>query len=378
MIYLDHAATTPVRPEVAEAMQPYLSGRFGNPSSIHAAGRQARAAMDEARDSVAAALHADYGEICFTSGGTEADNLALIGTMFAAPENRNHLVVSAVEHHAVLHAARFLESRGYGVTWLGVDREGFVDGDALAEAVTDRTALVSIMHGNNEIGTVQDVARFARVAHDRGALFHTDAVQTLGFLPLHVRGIDCDLLSVSAHKVYGPKGVGTLYVRTGVKLSPILFGGAQERERRPGTENTAGIAGFGAAIQLSQGEREGEAARLAELRDRFAESMLNAIPDARLNGPKGSRRLPHIVNISISGCEGSALLMNLDRAGICASSGSACSSGSIEPSHVLKAIGLPDDLAASGIRFSLGRGTTAEQLDATVEALRSIVSRIRG
>lgn len=376
MIYLDYAATTPVAPEVAEAMLPYLSGCFGNPSSIHAFGREARAALDEARDAIAAAIHADYSEIYFTSGGTEADNLALIGAMRAALPERNHLIVSAAEHHAVLHTAKFLQTQGFLVTFLPVDAEGRVEPDALAGAMTDHTALVSILHGNNEIGTIQDISRLARVAHARGALFHTDAVQTFGLLPIHVRGLDCDLLSLSAHKIYGPKGVGALYVKAGTKVSPILFGGTQERERRPGTENVPGVVGFGRAAQLVEELREADFARLTYLRDIFIERLLAVIPDIRLNGPRAGR-LPNNVNISIAGVDGAAVLMSLDRAGIAASSGSACSSGSIEPSHVLKAIGLPDDLAASGVRFSLGRDTTEEELEETVETLAQIVRRLR-
>jgi cysteine desulfurase len=378
MIYLDHAATTPVRPEVADAMLPYLTERFGNPSSIHAVGRDARAAVDEARDTLAAAIYADYGEITFTSGGTEADNLALIGGTLAAPKERDHLVISAIEHHAVSHAARFLEGQGYRVSVAPVDCDGFVDPEQVAELVSNRTALVSVMHANNEIGSIQDIARMANAAHERGALFHTDAVQSFAHLPIHVRGLDCDMLSVSAHKLYGPKGIGALYVRTGVKVSPILFGGAQERERRPGTENTAAIVGFREAVERAQAERETESARVAALRDGFVSALRGAIPDLRLNGPGESRRLPNNVNVSIPGVEGSALLMNLDRAGICASSGSACSSGSIEPSHVLLALGLSGELADSGIRFSMGRSTTREQLETVVGEMARIVERLRG
>ncbi len=377
MIYLDHAATTPVDPEVAAAMMPWLTERFGNPSSIHAAGREARASLDIARDETASALSADYGEITFTSSGTEADNLALIGVMLAAPKERNHLVISAIEHHAVLHAARFLETQGYGVTRVGVDEEGFIDLDALSSAITDRTALVSVMHGNNEIGTIQDISSIAAAAHARGALFHSDAVQTFGSLSLSVREVECDLLTMSAHKLYGPKGVGGLYIRTGVKVSPILFGGTQEREKRAGTENTAAIVGFGKSVELARSRQEQESARIAALRDRFVAALFDSVPDIRLNGPRSEYRLPNNANVSIAGAEGSAILMNLDRAGVAASSGSACSSGSIEPSHVLKAIGLPDSLAAGGIRFSLGRATTAEELDQTVDTLAAIVKRLR-
>jgi cysteine desulfurase len=377
MIYLDHAATTALDPEALIAMRPYLDDSFGNPSSIHAAGRLARAALDEARDRVAASLSADYAEITFTSGGTEADNLAVIGAMLAAPAGRNHLVVSAIEHHAVLHAARHLERAGYSVTFLPVDEAGFVRNEALEGALTDATALVSIHHANNEIGTIQDIPKLAKLARARGALFHTDAVQSFGYLPIHAEAMGVDLLSISAHKIYGPKGVGALWVRSGVKLSPLLHGGSQERERRPGTENVAGIVGFGKAVELLMERRERDAARIAALRDRLIEGILDHVPGARLNGPK-ERRLPNNVNVSVGGVDGAAVLMNLDRAGIAASSGSACSSGSIEPSHVLKAIGLTDDLAASGIRLTLGRGTTEAEIDQTVESLREIVDRIQG
>ena len=376
LIYLDHAATTPVAPEVVEAMIPYFTERFGNPSSIHGPGREARGAVDSARDAIAAALHADYSEIFFTSSGTEADNLALLGVMEEAPPERNELIVSTVEHHAVLHTARHLEKSGFRVTYLPVDSEGFVDPEDAARAVSDKTALVSILHGSNEIGTIQDVARIAKAAHSRGALFHTDAVQTFGSLPLDIPGMGCDLLSMSAHKLYGPKGVGALFVRAGVKVSPIIHGGTQERERRAGTENTAGIVGFGAAVKLMERLRESESIRLTELRDYFIARLFDAAPDIRLNGPR-TRRLPNNVNVFIPGVEGSALLMSLDRAGICASSGSACSSGSIEPSHVLQAIGLPSDLAAAGVRFTLGRSTTREDVDAAVGAIAETARRLR-
>lgn len=376
MIYLDHAATTPVDPLVAQTMEPFLSSMFGNPSSIHSWGREARAAVDTARDSVAAALHADYSEICFTSSGTEADNLALIGAMLAAAPDRRRLIVSAVEHHAVLHSAAFLEAHGYPVTRLPVDSDGRVDPDVLRAVLTDDAALVSVMHGNNEVGTVQDVARLARVAHERGALFHTDAVQTFGSQPVHVRGIGCDLLSISAHKVYGPKGVGALFVRTGVALSPLIHGGAQERERRAGTENVAGIVGFGAAATLGGEMIEAESARQSALRDLLIERLLESVPGLQVNGPR-TCRLPNNVNVSIPGVDGAAVLMNLDRAGIAASSGSACSSGSIEPSHVLLAIGLDRGLASAGIRFTLGRSTTEPQLIETADTLAAIVSRLR-
>src|SRR5581483_865654 len=377
-IYLDHAATTPTDPEVAAAMLPFLSGpaSYGNPSSIHRYGREARAAVDAARDSVAALIHADYGEIYFTGSGTEADNLALIGTLWAAPPERDHLVTTAIEHHAVLHAAHFLQTQGYEVTIVPVDREGLVSPDAIAAALTDRTALVSVMQANNEIGTIQPIAEIAQIAHARGAKFHTDAVQTAGLLPVDVRVLDCDLLSLSAHKIYGPKGIGALFIQQGTKVAPLLHGGAQEREKRAGTENVAAIVGFGKAAELAQERREAEAARLTALRDRFLAVLRNAVPNLRLNGHP-TLRLPNNVNVSVEGVQGATLLMNLDRLGVAASSGSACSSGSIEPSHVLKALGLPDSLASSGVRFTLGRGTTEAELQRAGELFAQVVHRLR-
>jgi cysteine desulfurase len=377
-IYLDYAATTPTDPEVAAAMLPFLSGpaSYGNPSSIHRYGREARAAVDAARDAVAALIHADYGEIYFTGSGTEADNLALIGTLWAAPPERDHLVTTAIEHHAVLHAAHFLQTQGYAVTIVPVDSEGLVSPDAIAAALTDRTALVSVMQANNEIGTIQPIAEIAQIAHARGAKFHTDAVQTAGLLPMDVRALDCDLLSLSAHKIYGPKGIGALFIKSGTKVSPLLHGGAQEREKRAGTENVAAIVGFGKAAELAQERREADAARLTSLRDRFLVALRDAVPNLRLNGHP-TLRLPNNVNVSVEGVPGATLLMNLDRLGVAASSGSACSSGSIEPSHVLKALGLPDSLASSGVRLTLGRGTTEAELQRAAELFAQVIHRLR-
>ncbi|HLK57770.1 MAG TPA: IscS subfamily cysteine desulfurase [Chthonomonadaceae bacterium] len=378
MIYLDYAATTPTDPDVAQAMLPYLTGlaSYGNASSIHRYGREARAAVDEARDAVAALIHADYAEVYFTGSGTEADNLALIGTLLAAPPERNHLVITSIEHHAILHSAHFLQSKGYEVTTVPVDREGLVSPEDVAAALTDRTALVSVMHANNEIGTIQPIAEIARIAHARGAKFHTDAVQTVGMLPVHVRDLECDLLSLSAHKLYGPKGIGALYIRPGTKVSPILHGGAQEREKRAGTENVAAIVGFGRAAQLTSERKAEDAARLTALRTDFLTQLQAAIPGLRLNGHP-TLRLPNNLNVSVEGVEGTTLLMNLDQKGVAASSGSACSSGSIEPSHVLKAIGLPDALASSGVRFTLGRTTTAADLQSVTQIFSEIVNRLR-
>ncbi|HLI48751.1 MAG TPA: IscS subfamily cysteine desulfurase [Chthonomonas sp.] len=376
IIYLDHAATTPVEPEVLEAMLPWLQESFGNPSSIHRLGREARAALDSARDSVAALIGADYSEIYFTSSGTEADNLAIIGTMLAAPPFKNHLVVSAIEHHAVLHSAHFLETLGYRVTVVPVNPDGVVEPQAVAEAITDSTTLVSIMHANNEIGTIQPIAEIAAIAHERGALFHTDAVQTAGLLPIHVRELNCDLLSLSAHKLYGPKGAGALYIRQGLKVSPILYGGSQEREKRAGTENVAALVGFGKAAELAMAQRQNDAVTIAALRDRLQQKLLEGCPDLRINGHRHNH-LPGLLNVSVEGIEGATLLMNLDRLGIAVSSGAACSSGSIEPSHVLLALGLPRSLAASGIRFSIGRHNTVDEIDHAAEAYLSVVHRLR-
>jgi cysteine desulfurase len=377
-IYLDYAATTPADPLVAEAMWPWLSGprSQGNASSIHRYGREARAAIDAARDAVAQLICADYSEVYFTGSGTEADNLALIGAMLAAPPERNHLIVTAIEHHAVLHPAHYLETQGYNVTVLPVDGEGLVSPENVAAALTDRTALVSVMHANNEIGTIQPVAEIARLAHARGAKFHTDAVQTAGQAPIDVAALGCDLLSLCAHKMYGPKGVGALYIRQGTRVSPIIHGGAQEREKRAGTENVAAIVGFGRATELTAARREEDAIRVAALRDDLLTRLRAGIPDLRLNGHP-SLRLPNNLNVSVAGVEGPTLLMNLDRLGVAASSGSACSSGSIEPSHVLRAIGLDAGLAASGVRLTLGRQTTEAEIARAADIFVDIVRRLR-
>lgn len=377
-IYLDYAATTPVDPEVAEMMLPFLtdSRLLGNPSSIHGYGRAARAAVDTARDRVAQRIGADYSAIYFVSGGTEADNLALIGAMRAAPAGKTHLVTTAIEHPAVLHTARFLQTQGYAVTFVEVDSSGRVDPEAISDAITDRTALVSVMHANNEIGTLQPVEAIAAIARRKGALFHTDAVQTAGLLDVSVERIGCDLLSLCAHKMYGPRGAGALYIRPGTKVTPLLLGGAQEREKRAGTENVPAIAGFGHAALLSGQRCAGDAVQMAVLRDGFLARLQELTPGLRLNGDT-LLRLPNIVNVSVEGVDGATLLMSLDRHGVAASSGSACSSGSIEPSHVLTAIGLPGSLAAGSIRFSLGRRTTAEELCRAADIFAAIVHKLR-
>ena len=374
-IYLDHAATTPLRPEARAAMEPFLSADgFGNPSSLHREGQAARRALDTARDTLAQALGCAFAEVTFTSGGTESDNAALLGVLLAQGRG-SHLVTTEIEHEAVRETARFLQTLGFGVTFVPVDREGRVSPAAVAEAMTDNTALISIMHANNEVGTIQPLREIAAIAHARGALLHTDAVQTFGQLPVHVGALGVDLLTVSAHKIYGPKGAGALYVRAGVAMQPWLHGGGQERERRAGTENVAAVAGFGEAVRLLLPEREAESARLAALRDGLLADLRRRIPGLVLNGPP-TERLPNHLSVAFPGLDAETLLLALDRAGIAASSGSACTSGSIEPSHVLQAMDLPDAVVRSTVRLTLGRGTDSYQLNRTADILAGIVTRL--
>ncbi len=379
-IYLDHAATTPLDPEVRTAMEPYLTEAFGNPSSSHRWGRAARAAVDEARERVAQVLGADPREIVFTAGGTEADNLALRGVAWAARRagRGRHLIVSAVEHHAVLHTAEELAADGFEVTVLPVDEEGFVDPDRVLEALRTDTVLVSLIYANNEIGTIQPIAEIGRVLRARGIPFHTDAVQAAGHLPLRVDELGVDLLSLSGHKFYGPKGVGVLYVRHGTPILPQITGGGQERGLRSGTENVAGIVGLAAALEKAERLRESEARRLRPLRDRLLEEIPRRIPGTRITGPRGGdRRLPHHASFVFDGVAGDSLVLLLDREGIAASSGSACSAGVLEPSHVVLALGVPPEQAVGSLRLTLGRGTTPEQIDRVLEVLPRAVARIR-
>ena len=375
-IYLDHAATTPLRPEVRAAMEPYLaSDGCGNPSSLHADGQRAKRALDAARDTLAQAVGGQFSEITFTSGGTEADNAALVGVLLARGRG-SHLVTTQIEHEAVSETARFLERLGFGVTFVPVDEFGRVSPDSVAEALTDRTVLVSVMHANNEVGTVQPLREIADIVHARGAYLHTDAVQTFGQLPVHAQELGVDLITISAHKIYGPKGAGALYVRSGVPIEPLLHGGGQERERRAGTENVPAIVGFGEAVRLMLPEREAEAARLTGLRDLFLSCLRQRLPGVVLNGHP-SERLPNNLNISFPGLDAETLLLALDRAGVSASSGSACTSGSIEPSHVLSAMGLADDRVRSAVRLTLGRGTTREHVDRAGDILAGVVERLQ-
>ncbi|MGC4046125.1 MAG: cysteine desulfurase family protein [Armatimonas sp.] len=377
MIYLDHAATTPVAPEVRDAMLPYLGERFGNPSSIHQLGQEARRALDGARDTVAEALGAESSEMYFTSGGTEAGNLAILGTLLATRETtgRTGIITNHAEHHCVLDAAHYAQALGFSVKVLPVDAQGRVLPEAVAEAIDDNTALVSIMHANNELGTIQPIAELAALAHAHEALFHTDAVQTLGAMPLSVTALGADLLSISGHKIYGPKGTGALYVRKGVKLYPLFHGGSQERQKRPGTENVAGIIGFGEAVRQLPNWREEAAAHMTTLRQLFWDRLQEAIPGVALNGvPFGPERLPANLNVQFPKKDAETILLALDFHGIAASAGSACASGSLEPSHVLVAIGLSLTDARASVRFSLGRKSTEAEVHKAVDTLAQIVN----
>jgi cysteine desulfurase len=375
-IYLDHAATTPTAPEVVEAMMPYFHDRFGNPSSLHSFGREGKVAVETARRKVAALLGAGPQEVVFTSGGTESNNMALRGVARALRDRGNHIVTSSVEHHAVLEPCRDLVEEGYEITWLPVDCDGLVDPAEGGRAVTHRTVLVSIMHANNEIGTIQPIAEIGRLVHDKGVYLHTDAVQTFGHIPFNVDEIGVDLLTLSAHKFYGPKGVGALYIRGGTRIAPLLKGGGQEGGRRASTENVPGIVGLGKAVDLAREKLTGEVAELSRLRDRLIEGIRQRVDGIRINGHPG-QRLPGNVCVSFDGIEAEPLLLTLDLMGIACSGGSACSSTAVEASHVLSAIGLEPGMARGTLRFSLGRGTTEEDIDRVLDVLPPIVKRLR-
>jgi cysteine desulfurase len=377
-IYLDYAATTPLDPRVLEAMLPYMTKRFGNPNSIHSFGREARLAIDEAREKIAQLLNCQPSEIVFTSGGTESDNLALRGIAEAYRQKGNHIITTAIEHHAVLRTCKALEDMGFSVTYLPVDEHGLVSPEQVAEAVNERTILVSVMHANNEIGTIEPVAEIVKAVKEKrpDILVHTDAVQTVGHISVDIQELGVDLLSFSAHKFYGPKGVGGLFIRKGVRLVPQLTGGGQERNRRSGTENVAGIVGMAKALEIAIAEMSNELPRLQSLRDELIAGVLNRIPDSRLNGHP-TQRLPHNANFSFRGIDSETLLLQLDMHGIAASSGSACSSGSLEPSHVLLALGLDYELAISSLRLTLGRFTSREHILRVLDLLPNIVERLR-
>lgn len=375
-IYLDHAATTPVRGEVVEAMLPHFAQNGYNASSAHAEGRAARAALDAARERVARCLGAKSKEIVFTGSGSEADNLALAGVARAMRERGRHLVSTTVEHHAVLHSLTALGDEGWEVTLLAVDRDGRLSPEAFARALRPDTVVASVMYVNNELGTVAPIAQLAAAAHERGVLFHTDAVQAAAYLPLEAASLGVDLLSLAAHKFYGPKGVGLLYVREGTPIVPLVHGGSQEFAKRAGTENVAGIVGLASALGLALDERTEAAGRITTLRGRFEERVLERIRHVRVNG-SGAPRAPHISNLSFLGVASEPLLMRLDLEGIAVSAGSACASGTIEPSHVIAALGLPEEWTGGVIRFSLGRTTTAAQIDRAVEVLEQAVADLR-
>ena len=381
-IYLDHAATTPLRKEALEAMMPFFADLFGNPNSPYSFAQEARNAVDEAREKVAGVLGCRTREVVFTSGGTESDNAAIKGVASALKPSGRHVITSAIEHHAIIHSCEELVEAGYEVTYLPVGRDGIVDPQAVEDAIREDTTLVSVMYANNEIGTVQDIAEIARRTHrkaeamGRNIVVHTDAVQAAGWLSLDVNELDVDMMSLSAHKFYGPKGVGVLYVRRGTPFNPLIVGGGQERQRRSGTENVPGIVGAAVALDLADSERIETGEAVIPLRDIFIEGILERIPGARLNGDR-YRRLPNNVNFSFDGVEGEAVLLGLDFAGIYASTQSACSSASIEPSHVLVALGLDADLAVGSLRLTLGRESTEEEVQTTLDVLPGVISRLR-
>ncbi|MFC1967108.1 cysteine desulfurase NifS [Chloroflexota bacterium] len=375
-IYLDYAATTPTHPEVVQAMLPYFTEFYGNPSGIHALAQQARVAIEEVRSRLASFLNARADEIIFTSGGTESDNTAIKGVALANEDRGNHIITSAVEHHAVLKTCEFLEQRGFSVTYLPVDENGTVAPGDVKEAITDKTILISIMHANNEIGTIQPVAEIGGIAREAGVYFHTDAVQTTGHIPIDVEKLKVDLLSISAHKLYGPKGIGALYARQGTRMASLLHGGGHEGERRAGTENVPGVIGFGKAIEIAGREMGEEVIRLTALRERLISELMSRIDHIRLNGHP-TNRLPNNVNMSISFIDGEAIGLNLDHGGICASTGSACSSGSMEASFVLTATGVPPETARGSVRFTLGKWTSEGDIDRVVALLPGIVNKLR-
>lgn len=378
LVYMDNSATTFTKPEVVEAMLPYFTQNFGNPSSMYRLSDISRKAIAKAREQVAKAINADPKEIFFTAGGSEGDNWALKGIAYANRSKGNHIITTEIEHHAILHTGKFLEKEGFEVTYLPVDDEGFVSVDDLKAAITDKTILVSIMFANNEIGTIMPIKELAAVCKEKGIYFHTDAVQAVAHVPVDVQDLGIDMLSMAGHKFYGPKGVGAMYIRKGVKIENLIHGGAQEKGKRASTENTPGIVGIGKAIEIATEELAEESVRLAKLRDKLTKGLMEKIPHAQLNGPKDrSKRNPNNVNMSFIGVEGETLLLDLDDAGICASTGSACASGSLDPSHVLLAIGCKHEVAHGSLRLTLGAGNTEEDVDYALEVIPPIIKRRR-
>ena len=376
-IYLDHAATTPVHPKAVKAMSPFFTERFGNASTLYSYGHEAKEAMENSRSKIAAFIGAKSSqEIIFTSGGTESDNFAICGIAWANKNKGNHIITTSIEHHAVLNTCKFIEKRGFRVTYLPVDEYGLVDPEDVKKAITDKTILISIMQANNEVGTIEPLAEIGKIAREKEIYFHTDAVQSFGHIPINVDELNVDLLSASAHKLYGPKGVGMLYIRKGIKIVPFLYGGEQENRRRASTENVAGIIGFGKACELAAQHMEEESIHLASLRDKLIRGLLVKIEFTRLNGHP-TKRLPGNVNVSIKYVEGESMLLKLDGKGICASSGSACTSSILEPSHVLTAMGIPPDVAHSSLRFTLGRENTEYDVNYVLEVLPDIIKELR-
>lgn len=376
LIYLDNNATTPTDERVVEAMLPYFCKIYGNPSSIYKLANESETAKEEARDKVAKLLNAKPYEIIFTGCGTESDNFAIKGTAFANRKKGNHIITSSIEHHAVLNACKWLEKQGFEVTYIGVDKYGVVNLDELCKAITDKTILISIMHANNEVGTIEPIKEIADIAKDNGIYFHIDAVQTVGKLPIDVNDLSVDLLSMSGHKFYGPKGVGALYIRKGTKIDSLLHGGHHERNRRAGTENVPGIVGLGKASEIAMEEFEEEERRVKKLRDRLEKGLMEKIDDVIINGHP-ERRLPSTLNLSVKYVEGESILLQLNHNGIAASSGSACTSGSFEPSHVLTSMGIPPETAHGSLRFSVGRSNTENDIDKVIEVLPPIVEKLR-
>lgn len=375
-VYMDYSATTYVKPEVLEEMLPYFTEKFGNPSSFYGISRETKRSIDKAREQVAEALNCLPDEVYFTGGGSEADNWAIKGIASAHKNKGNHIITTKIEHHAVLHTCDYLEKNGFDVTYLDVNEEGFINLEDLKNAITDKTILVSIMFANNEIGTIQPIKEIGEICREKNIFFHTDAVQAVGNVTVDVKDMNIDMLSLAGHKIYGPKGIGVLYIKKGIKIDNLIHGGAQERNRRAGTENIAAIVGLGKAMELAHNNLEEHMKKLTLLRDKLIDGLLK-IPYTRLNGPKGDKRLPGNVNVCFRFIEGESILLSLDFKGVCASSGSACTSGSLDPSHVLLAIGLPHEIAHGSLRLTMGEGSTEEDVDYVLEVVPPIIERLR-
>ena len=376
MIYMDHSATSPVDPEVFEAMKPYFTDSFGNASTLYSLGREGKKAMESAREEVASIIGAETKEIIFTSGGTESDNIAILGTAYKLKKKGNHIITSDIEHPAVDETCKYLEKNGFTITYLPVYEDGIVKVKDLEDAITDKTILITIMHANNEIGTIQPIAEIGKIARENNIYFHTDAVQTVGKIPVNVNDLNVDMLSLSAHKLYGPKGVGALYMKQGVRIEPIMYGGGHEKGIRPGTENVPGIVGLGKACSIAKENLQRDAQRLISLRDMLIDGVLSEIEESYLNGHR-TKRLPNNANFRFTGIEGESLILHLDGKGIATSTGSACSSTKLEPSHVLMAIGLKQVEAHGSLRISLGHENTEEDINYTISAIKEIVEKLR-